>query len=84
MTDGDALRLNSVVPPNITNVDVPGFWPGGYVTVLLECDGIFIILLEDVVADVLPLCLQEHLDPNGVGKVIANANKFNFSRALCI
>jgi hypothetical protein len=76
MTNGDAFRLNSVLPPNITNVDVPAF--------LLECDDIFIILLKDIVADVLPLCLQEHLDPNGVGKVIANTNKFNFSRAFCM
>jgi hypothetical protein len=75
MTDGDALCLNSVLLPNITNVDMPKFWPGRYVTVRLECDGIFIILLEDVVADVLPLCLQKHLDLNGVEKVIANTNK---------
>jgi hypothetical protein len=69
MTDGDALRHNSVLQPKIADVQVPGFWPGGYVTVLLKCDVIFIILLEDVVADVLPLCLQE-----------VNANKFSFSR----
>jgi hypothetical protein len=84
MTDGDALRFNSVLPPNITNVDLPGFLPGGYVTVLLECDGIFIILLENVVVDVLALCLQEHLDLNGVEKVIANDNTFNSSRAFCM
>jgi hypothetical protein len=50
----------------IADVDVPGFWPGGYVTVCLECNGIFIIVLEKVVANVLTLCLQEHLDLNGV------------------
>jgi hypothetical protein len=75
MTNVDAFRLNSVLPPNITNVGVPGFWPNGYVTV---------ILLKDIVADVLPLCLQEHLDLNAVEKVIANTNKFNFSRTFCM
>ena len=84
MTDYNILGLHSVFQPEIANVNVSGFGASRGSAVLFQFDGTFIVLFQDVRADLVTLCFHEHLHPDCVGEVITGADELGFGGASSV
>ena len=61
-----ALRLETVLHKEITNVNVPGLVPAGCSTILLKSDSALVILIKNVFGKLVPLFCQKHPGPDSV------------------
>ena len=83
MTNHGSLRLNPVFHPEVSDVNMPRFGPGGHATVSFQRNRTLVVLLKDVLRNGISLCSKEILHPNCVQEeVITRANELSFSGAL--
>jgi hypothetical protein len=62
----NALRLETVLHKELTNVDVPGLLPARCSTILLKSDSALVILIKNVFGKLVPSFGQKHSGPDSV------------------
>ena len=75
------FRLDPVLHPKITDVQVTSLGARGCAAVLFKLDLAFVVLLKETFLEWETLCREEVLNPDCVRKIIACANPFDLGRA---
>ena len=84
MADLEVMRLDAVLEPKISNVDVTRLRASRGTAIGGKTNGAFVVLFKDVASNGVTLGFHKVLDPNGVGHVITRTDRFGFSGAFGI
>ena len=84
MSDSDVTGLHAVFQPEVSDINMSRFGTSGNAAILSQFNGAFVVLFQNITAYGISLGFHEHLDPDGVGKVITGAHGFGFGGTFCV